>query len=285
MMAEQAVQFSCEGESLLGILHPAASDSDIGVVIIVGGPQYRIGSHRQFVHLARSLARAGMPALRFDYRGMGDSSGVLPGFEHLGPDITAAIEALRRHAPGVRRVVLWGLCDAASAILLDGVHHPDVCAIVVANPWARTEAGQARTYLKHYYLRRLAAPEFWKKLFSGRLSLRRAAGGLAENMAATQRKSEDESESDIPYPDRMLEGLHRFAGPVLLILSSEDYTAREFEDYARRSKTGRKALKKNTLSLVRLPRTDHTFSGDEGRCRVAGETTRWLAALASSRLA
>jgi len=52
-----------------------AAAADTGVLIVVGGPQYRVGSHRQFVMLARFLADHGVPCMRFDYRGMGDVSG------------------------------------------------------------------------------------------------------------------------------------------------------------------------------------------------------------------
>ena len=54
---------------------PAACAGPRGVLIVTGGPQYRAGSHRQFVLLARFLAARGMAVLRFDYRGMGDSEG------------------------------------------------------------------------------------------------------------------------------------------------------------------------------------------------------------------
>ncbi|MEO6566032.1 MAG: alpha/beta fold hydrolase, partial [Casimicrobiaceae bacterium] len=81
-------------------------------MIVVGGPQYRVGSHRQFALLARALARVGIPALRFDYRGMGDSEGDRRSFDEIDADIAAAIDTLCREAH-LARVVLWGLCDGA----------------------------------------------------------------------------------------------------------------------------------------------------------------------------
>ena len=81
---EDAVVFQCEGASLVGILHvPEREPARIGVLVIVGGPQYRVGSHRQFVLMARSLAQSGYAVLRFDYRGMGDSDGEMRTFESV----------------------------------------------------------------------------------------------------------------------------------------------------------------------------------------------------------
>ncbi len=82
---ETALRFTCADEYLFGILACPERPSDTGVVIVVGGPQTRVGSHRQFVLLSRALAAAGYPVLRFDVRGMGDSSGEQRDFEPSRP--------------------------------------------------------------------------------------------------------------------------------------------------------------------------------------------------------
>jgi len=79
---EQVVVYECQGQRCVGLVH-APGAASIGVVIVVGGPQYRVGSHRQFLLLARSLAADGVPVLRFDYRGMGDSEGDIRDFENV----------------------------------------------------------------------------------------------------------------------------------------------------------------------------------------------------------
>ena len=114
------VVFNCEGVLLHGMLHEGAPSATTGVLVIVGGPQYRVGSHRQFVLLGRALAERGYPVLRFDYRGLGDSDGEPHTFETIDADIRAAIDAFTRLRPGLERVVVWGLCDAASAALFYG---------------------------------------------------------------------------------------------------------------------------------------------------------------------
>src|SRR5258708_3050929 len=114
---EHAFMFDCEGESLVGILSGAGLPAGRGVLIVVGGPQYRVGSHRQFALVARHLAESGVPALRFDYRGMGDSNGEVRTFERVEVDIRCAIDQFFASVPGLKDVVIWGLWDAASAAL------------------------------------------------------------------------------------------------------------------------------------------------------------------------
>src|SRR3546814_12236630 len=94
--------------------------------------------------LAQRVAAAGHPVFRFDRRGIGDSEGENHGFEGSGPDIAAAIGAFCGAAPHVTRIVAFGNCDAASALLL---HQPlAIDALVLANPWtyeAADEIGRA----------------------------------------------------------------------------------------------------------------------------------------------
>ena len=68
--------------------------------------------------------------MRFDFRGMGDSTGELRDFEEVNEDIGAAINAFQAHCPQLERIVLWGLCDAASASLLywDSTRTPGLAA-------------------------------------------------------------------------------------------------------------------------------------------------------------
>ena len=150
--------------------------------MIVGGPQYRVGSHRQFVLLARSLASAGYPVMRFDYRSMGDSEGDSISFEDIAPDIEAAVSSFFEHHSECEELVLWGLCDAASAILLVAHQIPQVSGVVLLNPWVRSDAGMARTYLRHYYLRRLFDPELIRKIRRGDFHFRKSFRSLISNL-------------------------------------------------------------------------------------------------------
>ena len=281
---ETPLVFSCEGDRLLGILHRPETPRDTAVVVVVGGPQYRIGSHRQFLLLARAVADAGFPVLRFDYRGMGDSEGAFRGFEDAGKDIRQALAAFAEAMPEVRRFVLWGLCDGASAILFYAAGDSRVERVVLLNPWVRTEAGQARAMLRHHYLARLTSRDFWGKLLSGKValgaSLRDFAGTLAKRLTAVSERDgaadEGSCSADASLPDRMAAGLQRFTGPVLLILSGKDLTAREFEDAAKLSSLWQKLLQEDRVTIERLPEADHTFSQVAWRRTVERQTCDWL---------
>lgn len=272
---ETAVQFVCEGEWLLGVAHVPVAPRDRGMVIITGGPQYRVGSHRQFTLLARRLAANDFAVLRFDYRGMGDSEGAPRSFEALEADIRTAIDALFALAPSLKEVVLWGLCDAVSAALFYAHQDKRVAGIALLNPWVRSESGIATAYLKHYYTRRLFDPDFWRKLAHGRFNAGTSTASLLDMLRAAfvPRKP---IETEVPFPQRMLLGLQKFRGRVLLILSGNDLTAAEFGDLVNRSPEWRRSLQSSRITRHELPAANHTFSKSEWRAQVEDWTLEWI---------
>ncbi len=184
---EIPLTITCGKDQLIGILHRPERARPRGVVIVVGAPQYRAGSHRQFVLLARHLADAGYPVLRFDYRGMGDSEGDFVGFEGVKEDIKAAIDHLFTQIEELRDIGLWGLCDGASAASFYAIGDPRVSGLVLLNPWVRSETTEARARIKGYYAPRLITREFWAKLVRNELdlsgSIRDFLGSLAVGAA------------------------------------------------------------------------------------------------------
>jgi exosortase A-associated hydrolase 1 len=273
--AERPVVFGCEDESLVGIVsHPIAPKTR-GILVVVGGPQYRVGSHRQFVLLARRLAEQGYPVFRFDCRGMGDGSGAQRTFENIDADIAAALAAFYAACAELTEVVLWGLCDGASAAMMYCARDPRVHGLVALNPWVRTEQSLARTHVKHYYGRRLLEREFWRKLLTGSMGLRTAARSFVQNLQAASRKSAAGMPAGERFQDRMLEGLRNFQGKVLLVLSGNDMTAREFEEYTQDPRW-RSVLATPLVSRVHVDDADHTFSNRTWRTRVEEGTLRWL---------
>ena len=251
---------------LAGILSIPDSPGRLGVVIVVGGPQYRVGSHRQFVLLARSLAQAGYPVLRFDYRGMGDSSGEGRDFNSVTTDIAAAITLLQQAVPGVERIALWGLCDAASAALMYAGDTRDVrvCGLCLLNPWVRSEASLARAHIKHYYRDRLRQKAFWLKLLRGGVAFA-AIKGLWRNlrMMGNAKKSGTRGEGKT-FQQRMAEAWQQYPGSILLLLSGQDYTAREFQEYTCASTAwsgllgGAKVIRRERWRLARFEGMGHS---------------------------
>lgn len=279
-VSERFATFECAGDTCVGVVAvpaDATSRPDVGVVVVVGGPQYRAGSHRQFVTLSRTLAAAGIPALRFDYRGMGDSAGDCRTFEHVDADINAAIDALQRETR-VARVVLWGLCDGASAALMHAAADSRIAGIVLLNPWARTEQIVAATKVQHYYAQRLLSPEFWRKAVRGDIGIKRSLGELAASVCRAvggDRKADAAS-----YLERMNDGLARFRGDVLCILSGNDLTAREFEAWSRQTPKRRALLMRPVVEIFHSAAADHTFSDAGSRNAVTQKTIEWIKRLA-----
>lgn len=278
---EVPLAFRVADDQLLGIAALPDERNDCGVVIAVGGPQYRIGSHRQFRLLARRLASAGYPVFNFDFRGMGDSEGAMRSFEEVSEDIGGAIDAFQERCPDMRRVVLWGLCDAASAILmyLEAKRDVRVAGVALLNPWVRSEVSLAQTHIKHYYGQRLMQKEFWAKLLGGKMNLIGSLRELLGNARKARSKVLTNAGAPRSFQDRMLDGLKLFGGDVLLVLSGQDYTAREFVEYASANPAWSGLIDSGTVYRVDIADADHTFSSAALRESIEDVTLRWLGAV------
>jgi uncharacterized protein len=280
------IAFDVAGSSRIGVVHLPAGDARHGVLIIVGGWQYRVGSHRQFVLLGRALAAAGIATMRFDSRGMGDSegeSGAPEPAEHLAPDIRAALDVFAECTPGIVDFTLCGLCDGASAALMYAPLDPRVTRLVLLNPWVSNQGGAARTAWRHYYLSRLTDPELWRKLASGRFAMRASLHGLSDRVARGAAPSGPQSaeavaanEASLRIDRGMTEALDAFAGRILLVLSSRDLTADRYAAVVAGSARWRTLLRLGRAIRIDMLDTDHTFSRRVLRDALAADMERWL---------
>lgn len=207
--------FACEGSQLGASLDEAQGRT--GVLIVTGGSQTRIGSHRMFERLANSLAQNGYSCLRFDRRGVGDSDGEDPDFHANGPDINAAAAALREHCPHIDRIIGFGLCDGSTSLGLFGAA-AGLAGLILVNPWlVEAEAGApAPAAIRHHYSQRLMSIEGWKRLLGGSVSYDKLLKGL---LKIAKPEPPSSLATDVG------EALRRASLPVELILARHDATA------------------------------------------------------------
>ncbi|WP_374405458.1 hydrolase 1, exosortase A system-associated [Pelagerythrobacter sp.] len=218
-MSRLPLTFACEGDTLGATLDTAPGTT--GLLLVSGGNEIRAGAFSGQAALAARVARRGFPVFRFDRRGVGDSEGTNRGFRKSRKDIAAAIDAFRAIAPQMGRVVAFGNCDAASALMLAGGAGCD--ALVLSNPWTIEEGADDTPppdAIRARYTEKLRNPKEIARLVTGGVNIGKLARGIAK--AARPRAGPSSLAQD------MAAGLAGFDGPVRILLAEADRTAQVF---------------------------------------------------------
>ena len=243
------IALPCAGAELAASLDDAPGTT--GLVMVTGGSQTRVGSHRMYEQIGKALADKGYPCLRFDRRGVGDSAGEDPGFRGSGPDIASAAAALRSECPALARLIGFGLCDGATAIALFG-RAAGLDGLILVNPWlVEAESGDPPpAAVRRHYRERLLSLDGWRKLLSGRVDYRKLLRGLRKT---TQRAAS-------PLASQVAEALARHRLPAQWILATGDATA-----VAAEHELASAPFDDGAIAPLKVETDSHTFArpGDE----------------------
>lgn len=256
-------QFGCGSLKLGGTLDTAPGTT--GLLLVSGGNEIRSGAFSGQSHLAASIAQHGFPVFRYDRRGIGDSEGENRGFRSSGRDIECALEAFRGMVPSMDRVVAFGNCDAASALMLNRGAGLD--GLVLSNPWtieeevdATAEPQHAPDAIRSRYLEKLKNPREIGRLLRGGVDLGKLARGLMASFGPA------------PAPtglgQQMREGLADFEGQVSILLATGDRTAQLFEA----------AWDKNEKRIARCQGAGHAYVEPEHRAWLEAKILKALRA-------
>lgn len=221
-MTRLAHTFGCGRLRLAGTLDTAPGRS--GLLIVSGGNEIRAGAFGGQAALAARIAAAGFPVFRFDRRGIGDSEGENRGFRSTAKDMAAALDAFRAMAPQVTRVVAFGNCDAASALMLAGGAGCD--ALALSNPWTISEeasdaAAPPPAAIRARFAEKLRNPKEIRRLASGGVNLGKLARGVVQALRPPPAPSS--------LAQEMAAGLAGYPGEVRILLAGADRTAQIFE--------------------------------------------------------
>ena len=275
---------------------PAGAAARVGVLFVVGGPQYRVGAHRQFVRWSRRFNAAGHATCRFDRAGTGDAPGQRAAVLDCGAELRATLDAAIA-ATGVHRWVVLGLCDGASLALLHLAQHPAVAGVVALNPWVPVAAAaQSQALVREYYGRKLFSGAFWGRLLRGEVKVvgalrewwqhRKAARGAGASSTADATTSTQPSTApslnvtEDALGQALLTSAAACAVPVLWALSGNDRTAAEFRAMVAGSAPWQAVLGRAEATRLELPEADHTLSKAADHEQFGEAVLAWLTRVA-----
>lgn len=223
--------FAIGGDQLHATLDSTKTPHKTGLLIVSGGNEIRSGSHAGQALLAQELARQGFSVMRFDRRGIGDSSGENLGFRGALPDIAAAAAAFREQVPELQSVTAFGNCDAASALAL---FHEDigVNALILTNPWTIDDSDTGEENAEADALPQASAirQRYWQKLKDPRAVLRLVSGNVdMKKLGAGLRRAGTSDNILTDLAAQMAAELGRMSLQTHIILAAQDRTALAFK--------------------------------------------------------
>lgn len=260
---ERPMFFPAGGETLFGIhTRPSGEPLGIGVILLaVKATYYR---NRLAVRLARDLAAEGFDVFRFDYHGVGESTG--SAVFHLDrpfvDDLLGAVAWAR--AEGLTRFIVLGQCFGARTALAAAARIEGLLGLVcVAMPFRDGKAASIEGRGVGHYLRRGLRPSTWMLLARAkfRQRMRDVVSALLRRAAGRQQPAPGDGAPRF----RVNAGLRRAIEsavdrrvPVLFVYGKDDPQFQEF--LAVRDGGLRKLFERaSSIELASLPGELHAF--------------------------
>jgi alpha/beta superfamily hydrolase len=127
----------------LEALYQPAPAAERAALVMHPHPLYGGTMHNKVVYrTAKALEAAGFATLRFNFRGVGDSTGSHDGGRGAAEDARGALDYLLAHQPAARQVVIAGFSFGAAVTLRFGCAEPRAHALIaIATPADWIDAG------------------------------------------------------------------------------------------------------------------------------------------------
>jgi dienelactone hydrolase len=243
---ERTVRFPSGGETLVGVLALPAGDAgqSRAVVIVHGWGSSHAGPHDMLVKLARALASRGVPSLRFDIRGRGESTGAVMETDlDAMIDDTVAAAAFLKGESGAAAVDAVGLCSGANVALGAAAHEGafDRAAAISILPFQSHKSKMQELRRTGGMFRKVFAkglnPVTWWRLVTGRVRIFRVLKTLFGGEGGKVRDASGRTRNLKDSPRDLMGALGKFRGPLLFVWGGADPEGmgakRHFEDFVR----------------------------------------------------
>jgi len=283
-MIEKAVAFG-QDRGLVGVwTEPESGTEDErtpAFILFNSGIVHHCGIWRLHVRVARALARKGVPSLRFDLSGIGDSNppGDSLSLEDLGRRDAAAAVHYVRDVQGRSRIIPVGLCSGARDSIEAALLHEEVVGIVTIDLIARIQTWQHHAT---HFGSRLFRLESWRNTLTGK---NRRLAAFIRNLVgrpADDRVSGNGGDATLgsraPYSredlDEIISSLLR-RGTEFLLLYSNGVEV----NYNHRSQFA-EALPhlaaEPSVDVEFFPKADHTFQDPEQQAALIDRIVGWV---------
>jgi alpha-beta hydrolase superfamily lysophospholipase len=257
-LRETPIDIAGPNGQLFGILtEPLGEREEICAVLVNAGPQRRTGPNRMWVEIARRWATRGVPTLRLDLAGIGDSDGDTAALVRVASlyapayvgQVRAALDTLSTRGLPSRFVVL-GLCSGAYWSTQTALEDERIGTVIMLNPrsliWDEWVYALRRT---RELRKSMLMGSTWQKLLRGEVTparhletaraltsrITRSPQRIRERLTGSQRENVDRGEALAQIFDRLS---HRGQRVLLVFTGSEplhrELTAKGLLDHLER---------------------------------------------------
>jgi pimeloyl-ACP methyl ester carboxylesterase len=245
-----------------------------------------MGRNRMMVRLSRQAGGRGFHAFRFDYHGVGESTGPIESFSLNAPyvqDLEGAARAVEGF--GIDRHVYAGICFGARTVMTLVPTRAGVAGVALVEPPIRDGLREGRK-LTRYGTKQLMRVALRPWVLAGLFKKEQRAyyaKFVKAKVHAARSRDESREEADLSWvSEHYLGTLQRLVDrgiPVLLVYGDGSENYREFL----RAQTGRLGELLSSagagIETVTLPGQIHGFSDLLSQQRVIDTIERWATAL------